>query len=565
MSHISTSPHRPWPRGLATLALALLVAAGPARGDEGTGTLVLSEILSHPAAGLEVSYATWFEVYNPSDVAVPLTGLVLVDHLGGSFGVYRPDGIPPGGFAIFGGNKVPQLNGGVPVDVAYGTALSIEPLGGTLELWHGGVLLDSVTYGGPLWPAMPPGTSAALEPSAADPESNDDPTRWCASALATPDGETSSSSPGAWGTACDSDGDGLSEDEGDCDDGNPGVLPGISEKCNGFDDNCDDVTDGPDELPDGPPCYPHGICAETTPTCTEGGTWICLYPETWEGEETLCDGLDNDCDGNTDENLRNLCGDCGAPDPDVCDGLDNDCDGQTDEDKTPPPAEEICTATPVGVCMGMQVTCNGALGWECTLPNTWEPEETLCDGLDNDCDNETDDGYGVGEACLTGQGTCEQAGVLACAPSGMDVECVVEEREIGIELCGDGLDNDCDGDTDEDFRVGEPCLVGEGSCAVTGKWICSPDRLTEICSAQPGLPGVELCGNHLDDNCDGETDEAPCDPAPSADASNVGCGAGGSRGAEAPILLLFLALATLWSRRQCPSPGAPRAEIPDRP
>lgn len=70
MSHISTSPRRPWPRGLATLALALLVAAGPARGDEGTGTLVLSEILSHPAAGLEVSYATWFEVYNPDRKSV---------------------------------------------------------------------------------------------------------------------------------------------------------------------------------------------------------------------------------------------------------------------------------------------------------------------------------------------------------------------------------------------------------------------------------------------------------------------------------------------------------------
>jgi hypothetical protein len=541
-----------WTPRIALMLAALCLAAAPGRADEDTGPLIITEILAYPADGLDAAEATWFEVYNGGDEGVPLSGLVLVDHLGGSFTVYRPDAIPPGGFAVFGGTKVPQLNGGVSVDVAFGTALTLEPLGGALEVWAGGVLMDTVTYGGAEWPAVPPGVSATLEPSAADPLSNDDPTRWCASAAMAQDGDGAASSPGGWGAACDSDGDGVTEDDGDCDDGDPDVLPGVGEKCNGFDDDCDGVTDGDEELPGGPPCYPHGVCAEAVPTCTGAGGWVCLYPDTWEDEETLCDGLDNDCDGQTDEGLRNPCGDCGPPEADSCDGLDNDCDGQTDEDKTPPDPKELCTAAPVGVCMAMQVACGGDAGWECLVPDDWEAEETRCDGLDNDCDDQTDEGHGAGEPCLTGQGACEQAGVLTCTADGLGVECLVEGREIGVEFCGDGLDNDCDGETDEGFRIGEPCHVGVGACAVTGKWICSPDHLTEICTAQPGLPGVEVCGNHLDDNCNGETDEAPCDPDPLGLGSGGGCGSGPPGTAGPSLLLLLLAMAALRQRRGHP-------------
>jgi len=524
-------------------AVALLAWAGAAHG-EGSGDLVITEILCHPADGLDMAEATWFEIHNPGDEEFPLAGLTVADHVEGSFMVYRLGGIPAGGFAIFGATKIQQLNGGIPVDVAYGTALTMETFGGGLEIWSDGTLLDALEYGGEAWPAAPPGVSVTLEPSAADPDLNDDPTHWCASATVAQDEEAAASSPGDWGGACDSDGDGLSEDDGDCDDGDESILPGVAEKCNGFDDDCDGATDDDESLPPGPPCYPHGVCAGTTPTCTGAGGWVCLYPETWEAEEVLCDGLDNDCDGDTDEGLRNPCGECGLPEPDGCDGVDNDCDGQTDEDKTPPTAEEVCASNSVGVCMGMQVACAGAAGWECLLPDDWEAEEVLCDGLDNDCDDETDEGHGVGEACLTGQGACEQAGVRTCTKDGLSAECVVEGSDIGMELCGDGLDNDCDGETDEGFHIGEPCYAGVGACAVTGKWICSPDHLTELCSAQGGLPDVELCGNHLDDNCDGETDEAPCEPDLSETEVSAGCGTGASSGA-APAVLLVLLLAMM--------------------
>jgi MYXO-CTERM domain-containing protein len=48
--------------------------------------------------------------------------------------------------------------------------------------------------------------------------------------------------------------------------------------------------------------------------------------------DEVCDGQDNNCNGQVDEGVKNACGGCGPVPAEVCDGKDNDCDGQIDED-----------------------------------------------------------------------------------------------------------------------------------------------------------------------------------------------------------------------------------------
>lgn len=74
------------------------------------------------------------------------------------------------------------------------------------------------------------------------------------------------------------------------------------------------------------------------------------------------------------------------------------------------------------------------------------------------------------------------------------------------ELC-DTLDNDCDSSIDEDFPdLSNPCTVGIGECQRNGVYICAIGTPGLICSATAGLPSPEVCDG-LDNDCDGETDE----------------------------------------------------------
>jgi hypothetical protein len=127
---------------------------------------------------------------------------------------------------------------------------------------------------------------------------------------------------------------------------------------------------------------------------------------------------------------------------------------------------------------------------------------------------------------------------------------VVEAAAGALELCGNQLDDDCDGHTDEGFQAGQSCTVGVGVCRTTGKWICTQDALGEICSAQPTFPGSELCSNGLDDDCDGYTDEASC--GGEAEAQAASCTVGGGQLWSPLGLGLGLGLLLLGLRRRRP-------------
>ncbi|MGC4116299.1 MAG: MopE-related protein [Myxococcales bacterium] len=287
----------------------------------------------------------------------------------------------------------------------------------------------------------------------------------------------------------------------------------------------------------------------------DGCEYACLVSG---GGVEACDGLDNDCNGVTDDGFDlssdpNHCGACGtvcalphahtacvavdgAPrcvlvscldgfadlDPvldgcehscpvwpataERCNGLDDDCDGTVDEDgpESGAPCESTC---PGGACLGEctsgRTLCSG--GTLACLPGQG-PELESCNGRDDDCDGATDEGFDL----QRDPRHCGQCG-HACQLAGAVAACLAGECAIASCLPGAA---DLDGEADD-------------GCEYT-------------CPVYP--PRVETC-NGLDDDCNGVTDDASavaalkppaagCHPnpgTPCAGADFVCAGAGGWR------------------------------------
>ncbi len=360
----------------------------------------------------------------------------------------------------------------------------------------------------------------------------------------------------------DGDGDRSAACE-DCDDDDPDVFPGAVELCNDTDDDCDgtvdqDATDATSWFQDDDA---DGYGTDTTVAA-------CLQPDGYARYAGDCDDTNNDYHPNasetdcTDPNDYNCDGSVGFADADgdgfpaceecddseathnpdateFCDGFDDDCDGTVDE----PDAADASTwysdadGDGFGDLDTPQIACDLPVDYVLDAADCDDSDDAeypgadeVCDGDDDDCDGEVDEASAIdastwyADADTDGYGDVATSAIACYQPDGYiadDTDCddTDEAEHPGADERCDGDDDDCDGEVDE------PSAIDAGT------WYADADSdgygdasNSEIaCDAPPAYvaddtdcddfdndvnpTALEAC-NGIDDNCDGDVDEA---------------------------------------------------------
>ena len=395
--------------------------------------------------------------------------------------------------------------------------------------------------------------------------------------------------------ACESLNDNYVTNNSDCDDSDENINPDADESCNGYDDNCNGEVDEGEGVKtifyfDGDHDT-YGDLNATTSACVVFGDYVENSDDCDDadasinpGVDEICgDGIDNNCSGDDAEcatsttyyadldgdgygnqalsiSTTTYPGDGYVLNADDCndeydfmnpgmdeicgDGVDNNCNGNDDEECLAPityyrdadedgygdPIDFISTTTdlrPDYVLNGDD--CDDA------DTNINPGEDEICgDGVDNNCNGNDDeecvlatyyrdadeDGYGDPTDFISATTSPGSDYVLN------DDDCDDTDANINPgedEICGDGVDNNCNGNDDEEC----PVLItyyedadddGYGNPSVSTSTVAQPDGYVldntdcndDNANMNPGLD--ENPDDGIDNDCDGRVDEKNWDP-----------------------------------------------------
>jgi streptogramin lyase len=284
--------------------------------------------------------------------------------------------------------------------------------------------------------------------------------------------------------------------------------PPSAEDCDGKDNDCDSIEDNgfPDVDGDG-----DADCIDTDddndgiddaddncPLVPNPGQ----YDLDGDGEGNACDD-DDDGDGDPDYS------DCNPIEPlahhnakEVCDGVDNNCNGQVDEGFPDYDLDSMAN------CVDPDDDNDGELDTTDCNPlnaNVYPGAIEACDGIDNSCNDMIDEGFE--DFDKDGTPDCMEVDVDGDGDPDLS-DCAPLDKNIyngAVEEC-DGIDNNCNAQVDEGFADFDK--DGLSDCV-------DPDDdndgdLDEVDCAplNPGMfsKGLELCDG-LDNNCNGKVDE----------------------------------------------------------
>ncbi len=304
-------------------------------------------------------------------------------------------------------------------------------------------------------------------------------------------------------------------------DRSPLIAPPTREVCNNaLDDDRDGLVD------EGCPCIPN-----TTQRCYAGDPSLAGVGQCALGAMR--------CNGTGEFGTWGPCERSGRPSGDACDGVDNDCNGTVDDQcLCTLGARQGCYTGPsttrgVGACRDGTSVCSP---WAVGYGSIWSacagevrPSRDVCDGVDNDCNGTVDDGcacspgasrgcYG-GPAGTSGVGAC-RPGRQTCVTSGAAPAWSVCGGQAlpSPEVCGDGIDNDCNGMVDDrcECRPGTSRACYDGPAGTQRVGACRDGSQTCVANATGGAswgpcagsvrPSSERCDG-VDDDCNRTVDD----------------------------------------------------------